>query len=251
MVEVRQVDARAENPPAGVFLVGGGRPAEDADPDLVVEQDEVDGDLERSGRVVVLGVEKGVILDRDQADVALAVDANRAEVDVARPRSEPSSRASAPPVGCDIECMRWKPERGWASTWATKTPCADLESLLVLLEERSLSLDRGARGELLGEQLGRGVDELRDAQLPPQSVGEVRRRSTPSPVGGAPATRRLRGCEPRHGVMPPARVSITRDSLPPSERGTVPGRNDPHLHRAADAVLDQVRDPRPRSSWSA
>ena len=42
----------------------------------------------------------------------------------------------------------------------------DLEPLLVLLEELSLGLDRRAGGQLVGEQLGRGVDELRDAKLP-------------------------------------------------------------------------------------
>ena len=61
----------------------------------VVEQDEVDGHLERGGRDVVLGVEEGVVLDRDVADVAVAVDAHRAEIDAARAPEVRPAGASA------------------------------------------------------------------------------------------------------------------------------------------------------------
>ncbi len=150
VVEVRQVDARAENAPAGVFRVGGGSPAEDADPNLVVEQDEVDGDLERSGRGVVLGVQEGVILDRDVTDVALAIDADRAEVDAARSPEvvEPAER----------RCGRLRHRVHEVEAGARvgehvgdEDPLVDLEPLLVLLEELSLGLDRGAGRQLLGK----------------------------------------------------------------------------------------------------
>ncbi len=54
-----------------------------------------------------------------------------------------------------------------------EAPLADLEALLVLLEQLPLLVDRSAARELLRELLGRRIDELRDAQLLAIPVGEV------------------------------------------------------------------------------
>ena len=123
--------------------------------------------------------------------------------------------------------MRWKPERGCASTCATKIALADLESLLVLLQQLALGVDRGAARELVREALGRRVDELGHAQLPRQSVGELvvdrlhvaaevldprgvglrRARITPQP--GAGCRSRARACRPRSAATVPVRRSLT------------------------------------------
>ena len=84
MVEMREVDSRAEEAPAGVLRVGGRAAAKNADQDPIVEEDEIDSDLQGSGRGVVLGVQERVVLDRHIADVAVAIDADRSQVGAAR-----------------------------------------------------------------------------------------------------------------------------------------------------------------------
>ena len=74
----------AEDAPPAYFGCVAGAPRSDSDLDRVVEQHQVDGGLERRGRLVVLRVEERVVLDRDPADATVALDEDRAEVDVAR-----------------------------------------------------------------------------------------------------------------------------------------------------------------------
>ena len=69
-VEVREVQAGAEDALAGVARVLDDAAAQHADLDRRVEQDEVDRGLERAGRRVVLGVEVARVAQLDDADVA-------------------------------------------------------------------------------------------------------------------------------------------------------------------------------------
>ena len=246
VVKVRQVDARAEDAPARVLGVRGGGAAQHSDADRRVEQDEVDGDLERGGRHVVLGVEEGVVLDRDRADLAGAVDADRSEIE----------RAGALELAALSERrrggLRHRVHQVEAGARASEhvrdeEPLRDLEALLVLLQELALGVDRGATGEVVGEALGRGVDELGEAQLLAEAVREVvvdrfdvvaqlGRPGGSGPVLNAHA--RSRG-----------RLSSTRGSLPPSERGSEPGAA--RLTFIEHPIVSLIRPPRcPRTSRS-
>ena len=52
-------------------------------------------------------------------------------------------------------------------------PLADLEALLVLLQQLALGFDGGSARKLLGKPLGRGVDEVGHARLLAVAVGEL------------------------------------------------------------------------------
>ncbi len=83
-VEVREVQAGAEDAAAGVARMVDDAAAQHADLDLVVEQQEVDRRLERAERGVVLGVEVTRVAELDRADVAGALHVGLAEVECAR-----------------------------------------------------------------------------------------------------------------------------------------------------------------------
>ena len=87
-VEVGEVQAGAEDAPAGVALVLDDAAAQHADLDRVVEQHEIDRGLERRDRRVVLGVEVARVAQLDDPD------ASRAARRVALPRSTRPSRAA-------------------------------------------------------------------------------------------------------------------------------------------------------------
>ena len=172
VVEVGQVQARAEDPPPGVLGMDRDSAAQHGDPDRVVEEHEVDRRLERRDRRVVLGVQERVVLGRDDPDLALAVDADDAEV-----------RGPGPPEAVDaVERLRLRLRHRVQQMRAAarvgehvgeEDPLLDLEALLVLLQQLALGVDRGAGRQQVGVALGRGVDELGHAQRPCAPVGEL------------------------------------------------------------------------------
>jgi len=111
LVEVGEVDARAEDAPARVLVVRCRGAAQDTHADAAVEQNEIDGDLERGGRDVISEFRNAWF-----CTVTWPMSPSRSTR--IGPRSalpsrwNSSSRASASAVGCDIEWIRWKPARG-------------------------------------------------------------------------------------------------------------------------------------------
>src|SRR5207248_360232 len=84
LVEMREVDARAEQALAGVARVIDHAAAQHADVATLIEQRDVDRRLERHERRFVLGVEEARVLHRHDRRLALALDAGAAEVERAR-----------------------------------------------------------------------------------------------------------------------------------------------------------------------
>ena len=189
---------------------------------LVVEQHEVDGHLERGGRDIVLGVEEGVVLHRDVPDVAVAVDAHRAEIDAAR---APELVQQGERLARGLRHRVHQVETGArvCEDVRDEDPLADLEALLVLLQQLTLGCDGGAARKLLGKPLGSGVDEIGNARLLAVSVGELAvdrvhvaaevldprglglawyRAARLSPWAGCRA--RARACRPRSAERSPA-----------------------------------------------
>ena len=190
-----------------------------------------------------------VVLDRHVADVALAVDADRAEIGlpVAAEAVEQGERR-----GGGLRHRVHEVEAGALvrEDVGDEDALVDLEPLLVLLQQLALGVDRGAARELIGEPLGGGVDELGDARLRAEAVGElavdrldvVAQALDPRRVGSA-----------RHGASraPPAAGCRARaTSLPPSERGSVPGATT--LTAIEQPIVSLIRpETRPRSACSA
>ena len=220
--------------PAYLWCVAGA-PRSTPTRDGVVEQDEVDGHLERRDRDVVLGVEMGVVLDRHVADVAVAVDADRAEVGLA--------------VAPEVVQQRERRRRGLRhrvdevearalvrEDVGDEQALVDLEPGLVLLQQLALGGDRGAAREVLRKALGSRVDELGDARPCAEAVRELavdrldvaaevlrpthgrppsRARVTPPPAAGRRS--RAGACRPRSGE-----ASRARRRRPPSSSRCCP-----------------------------
>ena len=104
-----------------------------------------------------------MVLHRDVSDVALAVDAHRAEVDapVALELPQPGERLRR---GLRHRVHQVEAGARVGEHMRDEDPLADLEALLVLLQQLALGVDRSAARELLGKLLGRRIDELRDAR---------------------------------------------------------------------------------------
>ena len=134
-VEVGEVQAGAEDAPAGVARVLDDAAAQHADLDLRVEQDEVDRRLQRAGRRVVLGVEVARVAQLDGADVAAA--ARRCAVPRStRPVALEARRGARARAASGAASRRSGGGRvsGSASTWPSSCALRDLVALLVLLQ---------------------------------------------------------------------------------------------------------------------
>src|SRR5262249_55823095 len=83
LVEVREVDAGAEEMPPGVLRVRDDTAAQDADLGLGVEQGEIDRDLHPLDRRFVLGVEVARVAHRQNRRLALALEASPRELECA------------------------------------------------------------------------------------------------------------------------------------------------------------------------
>ena len=249
LIEVGEIDARAEDAPARVLRVGGGRAAQHTDADGVVEQHEIDGHLERRDRDVVLRVEMGVVLDRHVADFAVAVDPDRAEVGLAVPPEVVQQRERRR-RGLRHRVQEMEARALVREDVGDEHALVDLESRLVLLRQLALGVDRGATREVIREALRRCVDELRDARpraevVRERAVDRLRCRCRAAPAHARSASRRGADHASARG-----RSSITRESLPPSERGSEPGRDDGTA--IVQPMLSLIRpETRPRSAWSA
>jgi len=140
--------------------------------DAVVEQDEVDGDLERSGRDVVLRIQERVVLHGHVADIAVTVDAHRAQIGAAG-ALEVLEQGERLGRGLRHGVDQVEARARVREDVRDEDPLIDLEPLLVLLQQLALGGDGGAARQVLGKLLGCGVDELGDAQLPPEAVRET------------------------------------------------------------------------------
>ncbi len=132
VVQVGQVDAGAEDPPARVLRMGHRRSAQHADADFIVEQREVDAGLQGLDRLVILGVEVLEVAQRQPCGAALALDHYLAEVRGAsgaeagqrrhRPAGRPQHRLDQVGPGAPV-----------AQDGAEEDSLAELVSLLVRL----------------------------------------------------------------------------------------------------------------------
>ena len=160
LVEVREVDARAEDAPARVLVVGGRarRAARPRGCRRRAARGRSRPRAQRSRRRPRSSGRRGSARSRGRSRRHGRPASGRDRR--CRPAGSPRSRASASAVGCDIECIRWKPARGCASTCATKMPwLISSPCLSFCSSSRSAAMSRAAR-QLLGELLGGGVHEL-------------------------------------------------------------------------------------------
>ena len=178
-VEVREVQAGAEDAPAGVARVLDDAAPQHRDLDLGVEQREVDRGLQRAGRRVVLGVEVARVAQLDGADLAGAGDRRRAEVDVA------GARQLVEVLERELGRAQHRVDQvtaglGVGEDVAEQLALGDLVAVLVLLQALALGVDDEPARRQAGDALGGRVDEVVGAD-----ARSSRRRS---------ARRRARGC---------------------------------------------------------
>src|SRR5262249_23740785 len=83
LIQMREVDAGAEETPPGVLRVLDDTAAQDADLGLAVEQREIDRDLHCLDRRFVLGVEVARVAHRQDRRLALALEASSRELECA------------------------------------------------------------------------------------------------------------------------------------------------------------------------
>ena len=155
-------------------------------------------------------------------------------------RRNSSSRASDSAVGCDIECIEVEARARVGEDVRDEDPLVDLEALLVLLQQLALGGDRGPGGQVVREALGRRVDELGDAHLPAEPVSQLGVDRPPCRCARCSSQAASGSLRMRAALTPRARSSCTRESFPPSERGSVPGASRLDLRRAAERVPDQA-----------
>ena len=146
--------------------------AEDADLDLGVEEREVDGDLGRRERRLVLGVEVARVAQLEQARAALAAQVRRAEVgntagaEVVEALERRGGRAQHRP-------HEVRAGGGGGEHVREQQSLGDLEPVLVGERPRVLGLQRRACGDEPGHALGRALEQRLDAQRPAAAVAQL------------------------------------------------------------------------------
>ena len=163
-VEMREVQAGAEDPLAGVARVLDDAAAQDADLDRRVEQDEVDRRFERAGGGVVLGVEVARVAQLDGADVAGSRDGRGPEIDAARSASNSAWCSSASFGRAQHHVDQVTAGLRVGEDVAEQLALRDLVAVLVLLQPLALVVDDQPPRRQPGDALGGGVDELVGAQ---------------------------------------------------------------------------------------
>ena len=171
-VEVGEVDARAEDPPPRVARVLDDAAAEDADLDLRVEQREVDRDLGRAERRVVLGVEVARVAQLEHPRPPLAAQRSGPEV----------GDAAGAEVVEALERLRGRAQHrphevrargGRGEHVREQQALRDLEPLLVGERPRVLGLQRLARRHQPGHALRRTRQQRLEPQRPAAAVGQL------------------------------------------------------------------------------
>ena len=172
VVEVREVEARAEDAPAGVARVADDRTADHADLDLGVEQREIDRDLRRGQRLAVLGVQVPVVADLEVRRLPAALEVRPAEIgdagraELVETRERGLGRAEHRPDEMRAAPRRREHER-------EEEALRDLDALLLGERRARARLRRlRARRDEPREALGGGVDELLVPDRPAEVVGQ-------------------------------------------------------------------------------
>ena len=163
-VEVGEVQARAEDPPAGVARMLDDAAAQHRDLHLRVADQQVDAGLQRPGGRVVLGVEVARVAQLDGADVAVAGTRARCR---GRPRRSPRTRrrgrarawsGAASRRSGGGRRPRWRARGRAAGPARSRSPPGPSEQPL------ALALDLRAARRQAGDELGGRVDEVVGAQ---------------------------------------------------------------------------------------
>ena len=177
LVEVREVDARAEDAPAGVAGVVDHAAAHHARPRSRGRAAPGRRPLGRTERGSVLGVEVARV---DQLDDARAAGAGDGARPGRRRRWREAARgARAPRASARASSStRWRPGARAREHVGGEQSLGELEALLVGEHSLALGLHLGAAGRQAGEALGRVVDEVLEAQRASEVVGERRVRSS-------------------------------------------------------------------------
>ena len=172
VVEVREVEAGAEDPLARVARVADDGAAYDTDLHVGVEQREVDRRLGRRQGVAVLGVEMAVVPDLDVGDPPASLEIRAAEIGDARCAElvEPLERGLGRAQHRPHE-MRPAARRG--ENVREEDALRDLDALLVGQLALPLDGDLVPRRHETGETLGRRVDEVLVAHGAAQVVREL------------------------------------------------------------------------------
>ena len=171
VVQVREVEACAEDPPAGVARVADDRAADDADLHLGVEQRQVDGDLGGRERVAVLRVQVAVVADLEIRRLSAALEIRPAEIgdagrtELVETRERLLGRAQHRPDEVRAAARRGEHER-------EEEALRDLDALLVGAGSGSLGCHLRPRRHEPREALGCRVDEIFVADRPTQVVGQ-------------------------------------------------------------------------------
>ena len=145
-VEVGEVQAGAEDAPAGVARVLDDAAAQHADLDRGSSRTRSIAASSGPVRRVVLGVEVARVAQLDRCRrCRRALDGRGAEVDAARCARTPRRCSSASVVGRSITSIRCAAASGWASTWPSSWPCAISQpSLSFCRRSRSRRRSRGS-----------------------------------------------------------------------------------------------------------
>ena len=171
VVQVRQVEARAEDPPAGVARMADDCAADHPHLDLGIEERQVDGDLRRGERLAVLRVQVALIADLEIGRPPAPFEVRPSEVgdagrtELVETGERRLGRAQHRPDEMRAAARRGEHER-------EENALRDLEALLLGQRPGSLTGHGAARGRQAGEALGRRVDELFVADRATQPVGQ-------------------------------------------------------------------------------
>ena len=171
MVQVREVETRTEDAPAGVARMADDGAADHAHLHLGVEQGQVDRDLGGRKRVAVLGVQVAVVPDLEVRRAPAALEVRPAEIgDAGRPelvetRERRLGRSQHRPDEVRPAARRREHER-------EEHALRELDALLVGQSLRPLDGHLLARRDEPRKALGGGVDELLVADGPLQIVGQ-------------------------------------------------------------------------------
>ena len=167
-----EIDARAKNALAPIFLVVHRNAAHDGDLCRPIERRDVDGELGLSKGGVVFRVEETRIDHLEMDSLAASREARSAEIE----------RAACGEFGDKRSAFRTRQEHGVTEMFADararkhmreEQPLVDLEAILVALPMSGLGVDLLSCRRQPGDEVRRGVDEVVEASEGRTALGQT------------------------------------------------------------------------------